>query len=173
MRLCITAALFPAADQGNRKSKYINNLVDDWEDNENTYYENTDYLIRLQNKYNTNIWFYRPTAMLHHSSIVDDRLIAEDGEPITKNKPIIKDRFITKDKPTTNDKPITEDEDKIEILQKYSNFVKVKNVKILVWNEHAALIKNIEVLLEEPNTKNTKYWFCDKCTLWFPTQQKI
>ena len=26
--------------------------------------------------------------------------------------------------------------------------------------------------MERPNTKNTKYWFCDNCTYWFPTQQK-
>ena len=34
------------------------------------------------------------------------------------------------------------------------------------------LIKNIEVLLERPITKNTKFWFCDNYTYWFPTQQK-
>ena len=28
LRLCITAAFFPAADHGTRESKYINNLVD-------------------------------------------------------------------------------------------------------------------------------------------------
>ena len=62
---------------------------------------------------------------------------------------------------------------KVEILQKRLNFIKGrKKVRILVLNEHAALIKNIEVLLERPNTKNTKYWFCDNCSLWFPTQQK-
>ena len=37
LRLCITAALFPAADHATRESKYIKNLVDDWKDNENTY----------------------------------------------------------------------------------------------------------------------------------------
>ena len=59
------------------------------------------------------------------------------------------------------------------MLQKWSNFLKGrKNVRILVWNEPAALIKNVEVLLERPNTKNSKYWFCDNCSLWFPTQQK-
>ena len=35
LQLCITAALFPAADHATRESRYINNLVDDWEDNEN------------------------------------------------------------------------------------------------------------------------------------------
>ena len=108
LRLCITAALFPAADHATRESKYFNNLVDDLEDNDNTY----DYSIRLQNKNKINIWFYRPTAMLHH-------------------------------------RPITEGEDKVEILQKCSNFVKGrKNVRILAWDEHCALIRNIEVLLE-------------------------
>ena len=47
LRLCITTALFPAADQPTRESKYISNLVDDWEDKENTY----DYLTRIENKY--------------------------------------------------------------------------------------------------------------------------
>ena len=36
LRSCITAALLPAADHATRESKYINNLVDNWEDNENT-----------------------------------------------------------------------------------------------------------------------------------------
>ena len=58
LRLCITAALFPPADHATRESKYINNLVDEWEDNENTY----DYLTRKQNKYNINIWFYPPST---------------------------------------------------------------------------------------------------------------
>ena len=54
LRLRITAALFPAADHATRESKYIYNLVDDWEDNENTY----GYLTRMQSKYNINIWIY-------------------------------------------------------------------------------------------------------------------
>ena len=66
MRLCITAALFPAADHAARESKYINNL-DDLEVNENTY----DYLLTLKNKYNINMLFYRPTAMLHHWPITE------------------------------------------------------------------------------------------------------
>ena len=123
LRLCITAALFPAADHATRESKYTNNLVDDWEDNENTYC----YLISLQNKYNINIWFYQPS---------------------------------------------TEGGTEVELLKKCSNFIKGrKTLRKLVWNEHAALIKNIEVLLERPNTKNTMYWFCDICSLWFPAQQ--
>ena len=124
LRLCITAAFFPAADHATGESKYINNLVDDWGDNGNTY----DYLTRTQNKYNINIWFYRTSA---------------------------------------------EDKTKVEILQKCSNFIKSRtNVRIIVWNEQAALIKDIKVLLERPNTKNTKFWFCDNCSPWFPNQQK-
>ena len=89
LRLCITAALFPAADHTTRKSKYIKNLVDDWEDNENT----CDLLKRLQNKYNINIWFFRP--------------ITKDGS-ITKDRPITMDIPTTEDKPTTENKPPTE-----------------------------------------------------------------
>ena len=53
LRLFIAAALFPVTDHATRESKYINNLVDNWEDNKNTY----DYLARMQNKNNINIWF--------------------------------------------------------------------------------------------------------------------
>ena len=136
LQLCNTAALFPVTDLATRENKYFNNLVDDWEDNENIY----DYLISLQNQYNTNIWFYRPS---------------------------------NEDKPTTEDRPSTEDNVKVGILQKYSNFVKgCKNVRIIFWNEHCALFKIIEVLLEGHNTQNTNYWFCVNCSVWFPTQQK-
>ena len=62
---------------------------------------------------------------------------------------------------------------KIECLEKGSNFVKGRhNVRILAWNEHCALIKNVEVLLERPNTKQAKFWFCDNCTHWFSSQYK-
>ena len=37
---------------------------------------------------------------------------------------------------------------------------------------HCTLVKNIEVLLERPNSENTKYWFCDNCSLSFATPQK-
>ena len=40
-----------------RENKYINNLVRDWDYNETAY----DYITNIQNKYNINIWFYRPT----------------------------------------------------------------------------------------------------------------
>ena len=107
--MCITAALFPVTDHATRESKYINNLVDDCEHNENNY----DYLTRIQNKYNINIWFYQPS---------------------------------------------TEDDVKVELLEKCLNFVKgCKNVRILAWDEHCALIKNIKVLLERPNNKHAKY----------------
>ena len=70
-------------------------------------------------------------------------------------------------------RPSAEDNTKVETLKKCSNFIKGrKNVRTLVWKELAALIKKIEVLLERTNTKNTKYWICDICSLWFHTQQK-
>ena len=125
LRLCITAALYPVTQDATRENKYINNLVDDWEYNETAY----DYITKIQNKYNINNWFYRPTQ---------DSNIA-----------------------------------KVERLEKCSNFVKDRqNVRVLVWNEHCALIKNVEVLLERPNTKHAKFWFCDSCTYWFSSQYK-
>ena len=30
--------------------------------------------------------------------------------------------------------------------------------------EHCALIKNIETLLDRPNRKNHKFYYCDRCT---------
>ena len=117
--------MHPVTEQATRENKYINNLVDDWEYNETAY----DYITKLQNKYNINIWFYRPAQ---------DSNIA-----------------------------------KVERLEKCSNFVKDRqNVRILVWEEHCALIKNVKALLERPNTKHTKFWFCDKCTYWFSSQHK-
>ena len=62
---------------------------------------------------------------------------------------------------------------KVERLEKCSNFVKGRqNVRILTWNEHCALIKNVEVLLERPNTKHAKFWLCDNCTYCFSSQHK-
>ena len=47
---------------------------------------------------------------------------------------------------------------KVERLEKNSNFVKgCGNLRILVWDEHCALIKNMEVLLERPNTKHAEF----------------
>ena len=125
LRLCITAGLRPVTEQATRKNKYINNLVDDWEYNETAY----DYITKIKNKYNTNIWFYRPAQ---------DSNIA-----------------------------------KVERLEKCSNFVKDRqNVRILVREEHCALIKNVELLLERPNIKHAKFWFCYNCTYWFSSQHK-
>ena len=60
---------------------------------------------------------------------------------------------------------------KVERLEKCSNFVKDRqNVRILVWDEHCALIKNVESLLERLNTKHAKFCFCDNCTYWFSSQ---
>ena len=107
LRLCITAALYPVTQDATRENKYINNLVDDREYNETAY----DFIAKIQNKYNINIWLYRPTQ---------DSNIA-----------------------------------KVERLEKCSNFVKDRqSVIILVWNEHCPLIKNVEVLLERPNTEH-------------------
>ena len=112
-------------EHATKENKYINNLVDDWEYNETAY----DYITKIQIKYNTNIWFYRPA---HDSNIA-----------------------------------------KVDSLEKCSNSVKDRqNVRILVWEEHCALIKNVEVLLERPNTKHAKLWFCDNCTYWFSSQHK-
>ena len=57
LRLCIKAALNRLTKDATRENNYINNLVDDKEDNENTY----DYSIRMQ-KNNINIWFYQPST---------------------------------------------------------------------------------------------------------------
>ena len=62
---------------------------------------------------------------------------------------------------------------KVERLKKCSNLVKGRhNVRIVAWSEHCALIKNVEVLLERPNTKHAKFWFCYNCTYWFSSQHK-
>ena len=70
LRLCITAALHPVTEHATREIKYINNLVDDWEYNETAY----DYIKKIQNKYNINIWLYRPTVVLHHRPAQDSNL---------------------------------------------------------------------------------------------------
>ena len=134
LRLCITAALHPVTEHATREKKYINNLVDDWEYNETAH----DYITKIQNKYNINIWFYRPTVVLHHRPAQDSNIA------------------------------------KLECLEKCSNFVEDRqNIRILVWEEHCALIKNVEVFLERPNTKHAKFWFCDNCTYWFSSQHRF
>ena len=123
--------MHPVTEHATRENNYINNLVDYWEYNETAY----DYITKIQNKYNVNIWFYRPTVVPHHRSAQDSNIA------------------------------------KVERLEKCPNFVKDRqNVRILVWEEHCALIKNVEVLLERPNTKHAKFWFCDNCTYWFSSQ---
>ena len=133
LRICITAALHPVTEQATRENEYIKNLVDDWEYNETAY----DYITKIQNKYNINIWFYRPTVVLPHRPAQDSNIA------------------------------------KVERLEKCSNFVKDRqNVRILVGEEHCALIKNVEVLLERPNTKHAKSWLCDNCAYWFSSHHK-
>ena len=66
---------------------------------------------------------------------------------------------------------------KVEVFKPVDDFDKDrKGVRILVWGdcttEHSALIKNIETLLERPNKKNIKYYYCDRCTYWFDSQIK-
>ena len=45
-----------------------NNLVENWEDDEYVY----DYLGKIQNKYNINIWFYRPSTDDKRSTTVNN-----------------------------------------------------------------------------------------------------
>ena len=66
---------------------------------------------------------------------------------------------------------------KVEVFTPVDDFDKDrKDVRILVWGngltEHCALIKNIETLLERPNKNNIKYYYCDRCTYWFDSQNK-
>ena len=56
---------------------------------------------------------------------------------------------------------------KVERLEKCSKFVKGRgNVRIVVFHEPCALIKNIEVLLERAKIKHAMFWFCNNCTYW-------
>ena len=133
LRLCITAALYTVTQDATTENTYIKNLVDDWEYNETA----NDYITKIQNKYNIDIWFYRPKAVLRQRSTQDSNIA------------------------------------NVERLEKCSNFVKGRqNVRIITWNERCALNKNVEVLLERPNTKHAKFWFCDNCTYWFSSQYK-
>ena len=38
--------------------------------------------------------------------------------------------------------------------------------------EHCALIQTIETLIERPNKKNHKHYYCNRCTYWFDSQIK-
>ena len=67
---------------------------------------------------------------------------------------------------------------KIELFKQVDDFNKYrKDVRILVWEiageEHCALIKNIENLLDRPNKMNLIFYYCDKCTYWFNSQNSI
>ena len=68
-------------------------------------------------------------------------------------------------------------EGKVEVFKPVDDFHKDRrDVRILVWGngttEHCALIKNIETLLDRPNKKNHKFYYCDRCTYWFNSQIK-
>ena len=59
-------------------------------------------------------------------------------------------------------------EGKVELFKPVDDFDKDrKNVRILVWGNHCALIKTIETLLDRPNKMNYKLHYCDRCTDWF------
>ena len=47
-----------------------------------------------------------------------------------------------------------------------------KDVRILVWGNHCAVIENIENLIERPNKCQHKFYYCDRCTYWFNSQIK-
>ena len=66
---------------------------------------------------------------------------------------------------------------KVELFKPVDEFDKdSKDVRTLVWGngltEHCAPIKNIEILLDRPNKNNIKYYYCDRCTYWFDSQNK-
>ena len=114
-----------------------------------------------ENKYNNNLvddWEYKETAYDYITKIKNNYNIS-----IWFYRPTV----VLHHRPA-QDSNIA----KVERLEKCSNFVKGRhNVRILAWNDHCALIKNV-VLLERPNTKHTKYWFCHNCTYWFCSQHK-
>ena len=66
---------------------------------------------------------------------------------------------------------------KVELFKQADDFNKNRrDVRLLVWSndqlEHCALIKNIETLLNRPNRRNHKFYYCDRCTYWFESQTK-
>ena len=66
---------------------------------------------------------------------------------------------------------------KVELLKQVDDFDKDrKDDRILVGKkareEHCALIKNIETLLDRPNKNNIKYYHCDRCKYLFNSQIK-
>ena len=59
-------ASYTVTEHATRENNFINNLVEDWEDNEFVY----ECLAKIQNNHNINIWFYRPI----HDSAKAERL---------------------------------------------------------------------------------------------------
>ena len=60
-------------------------------------------------------------------------------------------------------------EGQVELFKPFDEFVKErKDVRILFrengLTEHRALIKTIETLIERPDKKNHKNYYCDRCT---------
>ena len=53
-----------------------------------------------------------------------------------------------------------------EIRRPYEYNPNFKNVLILCWNGHCALIKKIESLIERPNNKHEAYPYCVNCRFW-------
>ena len=56
MQLTITAWLHPAMDHATRESKYVNNLIEARQQDEDDF----AYIMRIQKLYNINIWVYTP-----------------------------------------------------------------------------------------------------------------
>ena len=64
-------------------------------------------------------------------------------------------------------------EGKVELFKPVDDFVKGRNdVRILLWENHCALNKTIETLLDRPNKMNHKNYYWDRCTYWFNSQNK-
>ena len=62
-------------------------------------------------------------------------------------------------------------EGKVELFKTVDDFDKDrKDIRILVWGNHCALIKIIEKLLYRPNKLNHKFYYSDKCTYLFNSQ---
>ena len=63
-------------------------------------------------------------------------------------------------------------EGKVELFKPVDDFNKDrKDVRILVWGngltEHCALIKTIETLIERPNKRQHKFYYCNRPTFRF------
>ena len=122
VRLSIIAGLYPVDKDGTSESKYVSNLIDDYELSEGDY----EYITRMQDKYKFNISIYKTCGNI-----------------------------------------------KVEISVIYQIFSKDrKNVRLLVWNGHCALNKNLDELLERPSTTKCKLWHCDNCEYWYDSEVK-